>query len=237
MSAVVKTMPEIKRHPEAMYVRFADLPYEVSLEVASNFVVDFSPDYDIVGLEILWPDTDRAGSEPALLAFGMFASAVVWRAYHDKEHAGPKILWAVLRKVKNFIAAADLPMQASYSGNTKLTINDQGGKALLCADLQYYPKRILKSAKRQERKSPPKPIGKIRSAIDNLADVTLPNNPDAIGLAVCIDAFGAVPHGEPVSPGKWITWPKSAKYVRTHIAVIPPHGCSYPWLPEGFIST
>ena len=66
MSSVTKTLPVIRRHPEAMYVRFADLPYEVSLEVASNFVVDFSPDNDVVGLEILWPDTDRAGSEPRL---------------------------------------------------------------------------------------------------------------------------------------------------------------------------
>lgn len=43
----------INRHPEAMYLHFADLDYEVSLEFADNFVVDFSPYNDISGLEIL----------------------------------------------------------------------------------------------------------------------------------------------------------------------------------------
>ena len=236
MSSVTKTLPEIRRHPEAMYVRFADLPYEASWEVASNFVVDFSPDNDIIGLEILWEEADRADSEPALLAFGMFASAVVWRDYHHKEHNGPKMRWAVLRKVKEFISAAGLPMQVSLSGQTALTINGEGGKALLCADLQYYHKRVLSPAKPNKPKSTPKPVGKIRSAIDNLCKVTLPNNPDAVGVALFVDAFGAVPYGESVSPGKWITWPESAKYVRTHIAVIPPNGRTYPWLPDGFIS-
>ena len=236
MSSVTKTMRGIRRHPEAMYVPFADLPYQVSLEVASNFVVDFSPDDDIIGLEILWEDTYRDGSEPALLAFGLFASAVVWRDYHHKEHNGPNMRWAVLRKIKHFISAADLPMQAGLSGQTALTIKGEAGKALLCADLQYYPKRVLKSAHTKEPKSPPKPVGKIRSAIDNLSEVTLPNNPDAVGVALFVDAFSAVPHGESVSPGKWITWPESAKYVRTHIAVIPPNGCAYPWLPDGFKS-
>ena len=236
MSSAMKTLPEIRRHPEAMYVRFADLPYEVSLEVASNFVVDFSPDNDIVGLEILWPDTYRTSSETALLAFGLFASAIVWRGYHHKGHAGPKMPWSVLRKVKNFIAAADLPMQAGYRGNTGLVIKDEGGKALLCADLQYYPKRILKSAKRKNRRSPPKQIGKIRSAIDNLAGGTLPNNPGAVGVAVFVDQIGLLTGREPVAPGKWITWPELAEDVQTHIAVIPPHGCTYPWLPDDFIS-
>ena len=235
MSSAMKTLPEIRRHPEAMYVRFADLPYEVSLEVASNFVVDFSPDNDIVGLEILWPDTDRASSEPALLAFGMFAAAVVWQGYHHKAHTGPNIRWAVLRKVKKFIAAADLPMQAGYSGNTRLTIRDEYGKSLLCADLQYYPKRMLKPVKLGKRPSSPRPVRKIRTAIDNLADVTLPDNPDAVGVAVFVNTFGVVPFGESVSPGKWIAWPEADNLARTHIAVIPPYGCVYPWLPDGFI--
>ena len=237
MSSVTKNLPEIRRHPEAMYVRFADLPYEVSLEVADNFIVDFSPDYDIVGLEILWEDTDRADSEPALLAFGMFASAVVWRAYHHKEHNGPKMRWAILRKVKEFVSASGLPLQVSTVGQTTLTINSEGGKTLLCADLQYYPKRVLTHEDTQKPKSPPMPVGEIRSAIDNLSDVTLPNNPDAVGVALFVDAFSAVPYGESVSPGKWVTWPEAAKHVRTHIAVIPPDGRTYPWLPDSFIST
>ena len=241
MSSVKKILPKISRHQEAMYVRFADLPYEVSLEVASNFVVDFSPDDDIVGLEILWEDTDRDGSEPALLAFGMFASAIVWRGYHHKGYNGHKMRWAVLRKVKEFISAADLPMQAGYSGNSGLTIRDGYGKLLLHADLQFYPQHMLKSKNYQYHKSSAvlldAEIEKIRSAIGNLAETILPDNPGAVGVAVFVDEIGLLSHCEPLAPGKWVTWPEAAEYVRTHIAVIPPQDCTYPWLTDGFAST
>ena len=194
MSSVTRNLPEIRRHPEAMYVRFADLPCEVSLEVADNFIVDFSPDDDIVGLEILWEDTDRDGSEPALLAFGMFTSAVVWLGYHHGEHSKQEFLGTVFRKVKGFIAATDLQLQVGYRGNTGLTIRDENGKPLICADFGFYPQRVLKSGWDQNRKSPAEllddEVGKIRSAIKNLAENVLCGKLGAVGVAVFVDSTG-----------------------------------------------
>ena len=239
MSSIMNTPPEIRRHPEAMYVRFADLPHEVSLEVADNFVVDFSPDNDIVGLEILWDEAERAGSEPALLAFGMFASAVVWRGYHHHKQSGPKIASAVIRKVKDFIASAGLQLSAHFSGNTELAIQDENGKLLLCADLRYYPQNITRPGNVKESRTPREllnaEVGKIRLAIDNLAQTTLRQNPGAIGVAVFVDEIGTLRYSEPVPPGKWVTWPESAKDVSTHITIIPSANHSYSWLPDTFL--
>ena len=124
----------------------------------------------------------------------MFASAVVWQGYHYKKYTGEKIRWAVSRKVKNFIAAADLPMHVVSSGNTGVTITADDGKALLCADLRYCPKNVLKSRCNKERKSPAElldaEIDKIRSTIGNLAETILPDNPGAPGVAVFVDEIG-----------------------------------------------
>ena len=239
MSSITQTRPPIRRHPEAMYVRFANLTYAVSLEIAGNFVVDFSPDDDIVGLEILWNDADRAGSEPALLAFGIFAAALVWRGYHHREHPLDKMRAAVYQKAAGFIAAAGLRLQASLAGDSGLTIQDADGGLFLCADLQYYPQRALKPAPVKEHKSPPEQwddaIRQIRSGIHNLVETVLPGHPNAVGVAAFIDESGSLRHRASVAPGQWITWPEATPLVETHIAIIPPTGCVYPWLPEGFL--
>ena len=231
----------ISRHPEAMYARFTDLPYEASLEIADNFVVDFSPDNDITGLEILWDDKYRAGSEPVLLAFGIFSAAVVWVGYHYAKHPGTESRWAVLRKVKQFVQATELPLQIVATGSTGLTVTDAAGRALLCADVQYHPRRILKSANAPKSKelstTTASPLAEIRSTIDHFHQATLPANSDAVGVTVFIDETGDLRHLEPVVPGRWITWPEMTNHVWAHIAVIPPVGCAYPWLPDGFIPT
>ena len=243
MSAIVQNQPSVRRYPEAMYARFAELPYEVSLEFADNFVVDFSPDDDIPGLEILWDDADRAGSEPALLAFGVFGSALLWLGYNYAKHGGPKMRPAVLQKAKQFIAAADLALQAAASGKTGLTIADRAGNALLCADLQYQPRRLLKAASASKSAPglavPKAQMAEIGSAINDLTQTVLPPHPGAVGVAVVIDEIGALHHQKAVAPGRWVDWPEAllpnGKQLWAHIAVIPPSDRSYSWLPAGFL--
>ena len=143
--------PQIDHDPETMYVHFADLSCQPGLEVASNFVVYFGPSGEIAGLEILWDETNRADSEPALLAFGVFASAVVWRDYHHEEHKSDKMRGAVLRKVKELVSAANLPMQASYSGSTGLAIRNESGKLLLSRRFAVLPR--ARAQLRKQRRS------------------------------------------------------------------------------------
>lgn len=233
----------INRHPEAMYLHFADLDYEVSLEFADNFVVDFSPYNDITGLEILWDDADRAGSEPEMLAFGVFGSALLWLGYNYAMHGRPKMRQAVLRKAKQFTAAADLGLQAAASGKTGLTIADCDGKSLLCADLQYQPRRLLKAA------SAPKPapgialldtqMAEVGSAVNDLSQTVLPPHPGAVGVAVAVDELGILHRQQPATPGRWVDWPEAllpnGGQLWAHIAVIPPSDRRYFWLPDGFL--
>ena len=222
-------------------LRLADLLPEVSLEIADNFIVDFSADDDIAGLEILWDDADRAGSEPALLAFGIFSAAVVWLGYHYVEHAGAKARWAVLRKTKDFIAATDLRLQVTASGPANLIIADGNGKPLLCADFRYYPRHILKPGRAPKTGEQPTPLAtqldEMRSAIDGLSRIILPYNPGAVGVAVFIDAIGNLRYHQPIDPGCWITWPEMGVPIWAHLAIIPPNDRTYPWLPKSFLPT
>ena len=243
MSAIVQNQPSVRRYPEAMYARFAELDYEVSLEFAANFVVDFSPDHDIPGLEILWDDADRAGSEPALLAFGVFGSALLWLGYNYAKHGGDQMRPAVLRKAKQFIAAADLELQAAASGETGLTIADCAGQPLLCADLRYQSQHSHKAA--SAAKSAPgivpldAQMAEIRSAINGLSQTVLLPHPGAVGVAVAIDEIGDLHYQKAVAPGRWVDWPEAllpnGKQLWAHIAVIPPSDRRYSWLPDGFL--
>ena len=229
----------IRRHPEAMSLRFSDSPYEVSEEFADNFVVDFSSDDQVIGLEIVWSDSYRKGSEPALLAFALFGSALVWLGYHYAGHSGPEMCWAVLRKIKQFVSATDSRLRVANNSSTGLTVTDEDGKLLLCADLQYYPQRFLKSANAPKSiRNPALPTAQmeeIRSAINRLKQTVLPANPGAVGVAVAIDELSNLRYRQPINPGRWITWPESPRNIWAHIAIIPPTGCVYPWLPEGFL--
>ena len=238
MSAITQRFPKISRHPEAMALHFSDRRPEVSLEIAANFIVDFSADDDITGLEILWNDADRAGSESALLAFGIFGAAVVWLGYHYSDHSGPQMRWATLRKTEQFISAAGLRMRVAPSAPNGLTIADDGGKPLLCADFQYQPRRIL-ATHSDNPHSPAAPMGEIRSAIKRLTQSVLPANPGAIGVTVAIDESGNLRCNSPIHPGRWLAWSGAALpgggHASAHIAIIPPQNCAYPWLPQHFL--
>ena len=236
MSAITQRFPRISRHPEAMALHFSDRRPEVSLEIAANFIVDFSADDDITGLEILWDDADRAGSESALLAFGIFGAAVVWLGYHYAAHSGPKIRWATLRKAEQLISAAGLPLRVAPSAPNGLTIADDGGKPLLCADFQHQPRRFLKTCSADP---PAAPMEEIRSAIKRLTQSVLPANPSAIGVAVAIDESDNLRCNSPIHPGRWLAWRGAALpgggHASAHIAIIPPQNCAYPWLPRHFL--
>ena len=242
MSSVTKNLPYVRRHPEAMYVRFADLPYEVSLEVADNFIVDFSPDNDIVGLEVLWDDTDRSGSEPALLAYGVFAAALVWLGLRHNKYSAAYLRQTLLRKIERFISAVELPLQVVSSGDSGLIVSEQSGGALLCADLQHYRGSILWAADGSQRE--PSALSeqlhiereRLRSSIDQLSQTIQSECPGAIGVGAFVDPYGLLRHREAISPGRWVTWPDAPSNSWVHIAIIPPHDRVYPWLSDGFIS-
>ena len=233
----------VKRNDVGMCVQFARAPIPASLEFANGFTVDFSPDDDVIGLEFLYPDGWHIGCEPEMLAFGVFGSALVWLGYNYAKHSGPEMRWAVLRKAKRFIAAADLGMQVAASGRTGLTIKDAGGNVLLCADFRYHPRRIFKRAKyatsTDDPVLPARGMAEIRATIQHLTQTVLPANPRAIGVAVAVDEFPYLRYESPVSPGRWIDWPKARSpkvcHVWAHIAIIPPHNGTYPWLPQHFL--
>lgn len=209
-------------------LRFADRRPEASLEIADNFIVDFSADNDIAGLEILWDDADRAGSESALLAFGTFSAAAVWLGYHYEEHQRPKMCDAALRKAEDFIAASGSQLRVAANGPNGLTIADAEGRLLLCADFQYHPRHAIIG----DYTAPAVQMEEIRSAIDRLSQNVLPANRGAIGIAVAVDEFSFLRCQQPIEPGLWNAWPKSRA---AHLAIIPPRNCSYSWLPKHFL--
>lgn len=212
-----------------MMLRFADRRPEVSLEIADNFIVDFSADNDITGLEILWDDADRAGSESALLAFGTFSAVVVWLGYHYEEHKRPKMCDAALWKAKDFIAATGSQLRVTANGPNGLTIADAEGRLLLGADFQYHPRHAIIG----DYTDTAAQMEEIGSAIDRLSQNVLPANRGAIGIAVAVDEFSLLRRQQPIKPGRWNEWPKSRS---AHLAIIPPRDCSYPWLPKHFLN-
>ena len=233
----------VKRNDVGMYLQFARAPIPSSLEFAHHFIADFSPDDDVIGLEFLYPDGWHIGGEPEMLAFGVFGSALLWLGYNYAEHGGEKMLYAVLHKVKQFIAATELELQVAAKGKTGLTIADADGKPLLCADLQYQPRRLLKAANAPKSASGiallDAQMAEIRSAIKRLAQAVPTNHLGAVGVAVAFDQIGALYRQPPVAPGRWVDWPEAmlpnGKQLWAHIAIIPPHDRAYPWLPDGFL--
>ena len=233
----------VKRNDVGMYLRFAKSPIPSSLEFSHRFIVDFSPDDDVIGLEFLYPDDWHIGCEPEMLAFGVFGSALLWLGYNYAEHGGEKMLRATLHKAKQFIDATDLELQAVARGKTGLTIADADGKPLLCADLQYQPRRLLKTTSAPESASGidllHAQMAETRSVIKHLSQSVLPDYPGAVGVAVAFDQIGALYRQPAVAPGLWIDWPEArlsnGSQLWAHIAVIPPHDRVYPWLPDGFL--
>lgn len=233
----------VQRNDVGMSVRFARAPIPSCLEFASSFIIDFSPDDDVIGLEFLYPDDWHIGCEPEMLAFGVFGSALLWLGYNYAKHGGDQMRPAVLHKAKQFIAAADLELQAAASGETGLTIADCAGQPLLCADLQYQPRRVLKPAYAAKSAAntgrTAAPMADIRSAVARLAQNVSPKHPGAIGVAVAIDEIGDLHYQKAVAPGRWVDWPEAllpnGKQLWAHIAVIPPSDRRYSWLPDGFL--
>ena len=233
----------IHRNDVGMCLHFASAPIPACLEFADSFIVDFSPDDDVIGLEFLYPDDWHIGCEPEMLAFGVFGAALLWLGYNYARHGGDQMRQAVLQKAKQFIAAADLELQAAASGKTGLTITDCAGNALLCADLQYQPQRLLKTASASKSAPglsvPKAQMAEIGSAINDLAKTALPPHPGAVGIAAVIDEIGDLHYQKAVAPGRWVDWPEAllpnGKQLWAHIAIIPPSDRRYSWLPDGFL--
>lgn len=229
-------MPEsIRRHQEAMYVAFAGPPHEVSEEFADNFIADYSLDDNVIGLEILWPDTYRSGSEQHLLAFGIFGVALAglsWR--YDAQIAATEgdvvsalhktIKWMIGQSGLDLLACRETPENTDTAvPRPDLTITDGAGHPLLCAVVKRVP---------FARKA-------VQHCTDVLRNDTLESFRGAIGVCVFIDETGHGHRNPPVEPGCWIDWPKATlsggDHVWAHISVIPPVGSVYPWLPKGFL--
>ena len=231
------TPEQICRTDQGMYLRFAEHPYETSWEFASGFIVDYSPDAEIIGLEILLPEQKQTDLvEVPLLAFGVFGSALVWLGYHYAAHSGPQMRWAALRKAGQLISAAGLRLRVAPSTPNGLTIADDDGKPLLCADFQHPPRRFLKTCSADP---PAAPMEEVHSAIKHLTQSVLEANPSAIGVTVAIDEIGNLRCNSPIHPGRWLAWRGAALpgggHASAHIAIIPPQNCAYPWLPQHFL--
>lgn len=229
----------ITRYPEAMYVPFAGPPYEVGEEFADNFVADYSPDDRVIGLEILWPDSYRAGSEPALLAFGIFGAALAglgWRYAADVLVAEADAASILRQRIDGLLAQSGLNLRVSDAVPVNVTDDRQvwldlailgaGGAPLLCAEVKRHPFDPVK----------------VQEHADLLGKKALPAFPGAIGVCVFIDETGKRRHRTPpVAPGRWVDWPEAklpgGGHVWAHIAIIPPHDRNYPWLPKGFLPT
>jgi len=223
-----------------MYARFTNLPYGVSLEIADNFVLDLSPDKDIIGLEILWDEAYRSGSEAALLAFGIFSAAVVWLGYHRANSSEVAAHHAVLRKMERFFKATELPLQIDTWKSTGMTVTDATGQLLLCADVQDCHQPILRPANERRRtalsETKMRQMETICSGIDRLRQ-RLTDNSCSVGIAVSFvdDGVAILSYDETASPGHWVTWPEMTRRAWAHIAIIPPADRAYPWLPKSFI--
>ena len=225
----------IRRHEEAMYVPLAGPPYEVSGEFADNFVADYRPDGNVMGLEILWPDSYRAGSEPSLLAFGIFGAALDglgWRYNADVNDSDGDVVVSLRKKLETLLNQSSLDLRLSNEtphchhngcGKLDLAILDPTGKLLLCADIKrgdFQPEKVA-------------------APIRLLQKTVIPAYPGAVGVCVFVDETGRGHRSPPVEPGRWIDWPEAKLpgrgHVWTHIAVIPPVDCEYPWLPKSFL--
>lgn len=69
----MKSTPRTRWDDEGAWLKLADLPYKASEEIADGFIVDASPDDRVIGLEILWHQSQREGfSEEPVLALVSF---------------------------------------------------------------------------------------------------------------------------------------------------------------------
>ena len=222
----------ITRDDEGINLYFTDYAnrYEVSGEFAYDFIVDYDRDDNAIGLEILWNERERAGmAEEPLFAFGIFGTALAglrWRYQSDVIDTGLSIVDVLRRRLEKMIADLSLDLRVSDGHPDALfdlAILDAAGNLLIVVN--------LKLGKFHQDKS--------RQYIKTLRETVIPAHPGAIGICAFIDLTGQSHHNPPVEPGRWIDWPEAKLpgrgHVWTHIAVIPPADCEYPWLPKSFL--
>ncbi len=221
----------ITRDDEGINLYFADYAdYETSGEFAYDFIADYDRDDNVIGLEILWDERERAGmAEEPLLAFGIFGTALAglrWRYQADVVDTGLSVIDVLRRRVEGMINALGLNLRVSYGQPGHffdLAVLDVGGNLLLAVD--------LKTGKFHQDRA--------KQYIRTLKDAVIPANSGAIGICVVIDLTGESQRYPPVKPGRWIDWPEAKlpddSHIWAHIAIIPPVDCEYPWLPKSFL--
>lgn len=228
----MKITPQIQWDDEGTWLTLADLPYEASEEVASGFIVDASPDRRVIGLEILWSEAERAGcSAEPVLAFGIFCAALAGLSWqYDVYTANPeqdavsdihqRLAWMIDKTDLDMQVSRDTPVSADNGAlRLDLAILDGTGNPLICAEIQRgkFQRDI------------------VQCYTDLLRDTTIPSYPGAIGIGVFIDETGLGWANPPVEPGIWADWYDAVipgGEVWAHLTIIPPSGCSYPWLPK-----
>ena len=234
MSADPKMTSRIRWDEEGACVKFVDLPYESSEEIASGFIVDRSPDHKVAGLEILWPESQRAGSarEP-VLAFGLFCAALAGLSWqygeylrnpaarrHPADGIYRRLQWMVSASGLNLGLSRDTSSVAYGAGHPlDLAILDDAGNPLICAEIKRG---------RFEREVVQRYTHLLRSS-------TIPAYSGAIGVGIFIDDTGQGDHNDPVEPGVWTCWHNTRVHgskVWAHNTIIPPSGCDYQWLPR-----
>ena len=231
----MNSTPQVRWDGEGAWLKLADLPYKASEEIADGFIVDASADDRVIGLEILWHESERAGCslEPAL-AFGLFCSALAglswqYNAYLSNSERRPEVgiynrlKWMIDATGIDFTVSRDTPTAADSESNLlDLAVLDNAGGPLICAEIKRgeFQRNI------------------VQRYTDLLSETTLPSYPNAIGIGVFIDETGRGYHNRPVEPGVWTDWHNTAVpggKVWAHNTIIPPSGCNYPWLPKELI--
>lgn len=221
----------ITRDDEGINLYFADYAeYETSGEFAYDFIADYDRDDNVIGLEILWNERERAGmAEEPLLAFGIFGTALVglrWRYQADVIDTGLSIIDVLRRRLEGMITALGLNLRVSWGQldeSFDLAVLDVSGNLLIAVGLKVGKFDQVRA----------------QQHISTLKEAVIPSNSGAIGICVFIDLTGDGHRNPPVKPGRWIDWPEAKLpdlgHVWAHITIIPPADCEYPWLPKSFL--
>ena len=227
---------KIKRNEYAIYLRFSDSPIADSEMFADDFVVDYGAGDHVVGLEIITSESRRAGTESALLAFGLAGTAIAGLSWRYNEVVNERSLISALhQKLEWLIEQAELDLKVlvetpvtSYGRvfHLDLVVFDAVGNPLLCVEVKYGG-------------SNPEAV---KQQSDSQVKSYLATQPNAVGIVVIIDETGSGYPDGLAEPERWIDWPNATgssalNRVWAHISIIPPADHTYPWLPEGFLPT
>lgn len=228
----MKMQPRFKWGEEGVSIKLADLPYQASEEIASGFIVDSAPDNRVIGLEILWPEAERAGcaSEP-VLAFGLFCAALAGVSWQYNDHlrgTRPNPVAGIHSRLAWMINAAGVKLNVQ-PGLPDSHYAGTNGSNLVILDVADNPLIVAVIKRGQYDRNA------VRGYTDLLQKTIALTYPYAIGIGVFIDETGHGYRNEPVEPGVWTDWHTTAVLngqVWVHNTIIPPSGCDYPWLPK-----